>query len=343
MNDFEAILILVLLLLGNAFFVGAEFAMVSARRDQLEPKAEQGSWAARVALRGVENVSTSLAASQLGITACSLLIGSVGEPAIAHMIEGPIEKLGVPHALLHPIALVIALLIVTFLHMVIGEMVPKNMAIARPAASALLLGPVLRMFVFVLRPVIWVMNEVANLFVKHVFRAEPREEVASAFTSDELAGFVEESGREGLLDEDEMALLSGALTFEKLTAKDVAISLDDLVTVTSNATIEDVHEAAARTGFSRFPVENEGTLVGYVHVKDLLRYSPDVAVPSRFVRELADVPADLKLAEVMKYMQERHAHMALITSGDGPSGLVALEDVLEELVGEVRDATSPEI
>lgn len=341
MNDFEAIIILVLLLAGNAFFVAAEFAMVSARREQLEPRAETGSWPARMALRGVENVSISLAATQLGITACSLLIGAVGEPAIAHLIDGPLTRVGIPSGLVHPIALIIALVIVTFLHMVLGEMVPKNIAIAKPAASALLLGPVLHVVVILTRPVIWLMNETANLVVRHVFRAEPRDEVASAFTSDELVGFVEESGREGLLDEDEMALLSGALSFESLNAGDVAIPLGDLVTVPNDALTGDVHDASADTGYSRFPVRKGEDLIGYIHVKDLLRYSPDVPMPKRFIRELADVPADMKLADVMSYMQSKHAHMALVTAGGEATGLVALEDVLEELVGEVRDATTP--
>ncbi|MFF0990840.1 hemolysin family protein [Kocuria nitroreducens] len=347
MSEGLAILFLVLLLGGNAFFVAAEFAMVSARRDQIEPRAAAGSGAAKIALKGIEDVSTSLAATQLGITACSLLIGAVGEPAIAHLIEGPMADAGVPEGLVHPVALVIALLVVTFFHMVIGEMVPKNMAIAKPAASALLLGPVLRVFVLVFRPFIWLMNQSANLVVRHAFKAEPRDEVASAFTSDEVAGFVAESGREGLLDEDEITLLTGALNFEHLTAEDVAIPAEQLHTVPRSATVAELERICARTGFSRFPVqEDDGKLVGYVHTKDLLatpaehRHAP---IPQEAVRRLATVPADAKLRRVMRSMQQRNAHLALVegrgtTAGD--VSVVALEDVLEELVGEVRDATS---
>ena len=150
MTTSTAIIVLVLLLAGNAFFVASEFAVVSARRDQLEPLASEGSKSAKYALKGIENVSTSLAATQLGITACSLLIGAVGEPAIAHLLEVPMHWLGVPDVLLHPIALVIALLIVTFLHMILGEMVPKNIAIAVPSRVAQVLVPVLHGFVVVL-------------------------------------------------------------------------------------------------------------------------------------------------------------------------------------------------
>lgn len=139
-----------------------------------------------------------------------------------------------------------------------------------------------------------------------------------------------------------MALLSGALTFEKLTAADVVISLDHLVTIEDGSLIGDVQELAAQTGFSRFPITKDGTLTGYVHVKDLLRYSPDLPIPSRYVHELGEVEADQLLADVMRDMQATHSHMALMVQDGAHTGLVALEDVLEELVGEVRDATTPD-
>lgn len=347
MSTGVAILVLVLLLLGNAFFVAAEFAMVSARRDQIEPRAAAGSRTARIALKGIEDVSTSLAATQLGITACSLVIGAVGEPAIAHLIEGPMLAWGLPTELAHPVALVISLLIITFLHMVLGEMVPKNMAIARPAASALLLGPVLRIFVLVFRPFIWLMNATANAIVRHVFRAEPRAEVASAFTSDEVAGFVTESGQEGLLDDAQIDLLTGALGFEHLTTADVAIPAAELRTVPKSASVAEVEQLCAETGFSRFPVQDEdGTLVSYLHVKDLLAIPGEhrnEPVPARLFHELITVPTDAKLQQVMRTMQQHNAHLALVQSTGtkaGEASVVAFEDVLEELVGEVRDATS---
>ena len=350
MDGFGAILILILLLLGNAYFVGAEFAMVSARRDQLEPRAADGSRGARMALKGIEDVSTSLAATQLGITACSLLIGSVGEPAIAAMIEPVFDAVGVPEFLIHPIALVIALVIVTFLHMVIGEMVPKNISIAQPAAAALLLGPVLRVFVIVLRPFIWLMNATANLVVRHVLRAVPKDEVSSTFTSVEVAGFVEESGREGLLDPDEIGLLTGALEFERLTASDVAIPFDQIRTVSVDATPAQIEQLCVETGYSRFPVVgSDGSLEGYIHTKDILAVpaqARDEVFDASIVHSLGRVPEDAKLQAVMRRMQATQAHLALVeSSGDGGPGhraIVALEDVLEELVGEVRDATTPE-
>ncbi|MGD7002283.1 hemolysin family protein [Corynebacterium halotolerans] len=341
-----ALFLLIVLLAGNAFFVAAEFAMVTARRDQIEPRAAAGSGAAKWALKGIEDVTTALAATQLGITACSLLIGAVGEPAIAHLIEVPLISMGVPEGLIHPIALVIALLIVTYFHMVLGEMVPKNISIAKPAESAMLLGPVLHVFVVVFRPLIWFMNHLANLVVRHLFRATPRDEVASTFTSEEVAGFVAESGREGLLDEDEIHLLQGALGFESLTATDVAIPAREVRTVPADATVAEVEAICADTGFSRFPVQQpDGALSGYVHVKDLLELASrerTAKIPAAEVHELIRVPADAKLRPVVSLMQRHNAHLALI-EGEGNQvnqvAVIALEDVLEELVGEVTDAT----
>lgn len=339
MNDVTALLVLAALLLGNGFFVAAEFAMVTARRDHLEPHAAEGSARARWSLRGMENVSVSLAATQLGITACSLLIGAVGEPAIAHLIERPLGAAGVPAGFVHPIALVIALLVVTFLHMVLGEMVPKNMAIARPAAAALLLGPVLRVFVLVFRPAIWLMNEVANLVVRYVCRVEPRAEVETTFTVDQMRGMVAAAGDEGLLDEDETSLLTGALAFDDITAADVSRPLDAVETMRTGCTTGEVHERCVRTGHSRFPVRGDGGFVGYVHVKDTLADDPDGPLRDDRIRVIGEVPAATPLDDVLAAMQDARAHLAVVAGAEGPEGVVALEDVLARLVGEVRGAT----
>ena len=347
MNDVTALLVLVALLLGNGFFVAAEFAMVSARRDHLEPYAADGSHLARWSLRGLENVSASLAATQLGVTACSLLIGAVGEPAIAHLVEAPMHALHAPEGLIHPVALVLSLLVVTFLHMVLGEMVPKNMAIARPAGAALVLGPVLRVFVIVLRPVIWLMNATANWVVRHICRAEPRDEVASTFTVDQMRGLVESSGEEGLLDEDEQSLLAGALSFDDVTAADVATPIAEATCVGSTITVGELHELCASSGFSRFPVrmgavDGDGALTGYVHVKDTLADDPDAELRPERIRRLGALSPTDELDDVLARMQKARAHLALVDRADGdgePDGLVSMEDVLERLVGDIRAAT----
>ncbi len=345
MNVLLAVFLTVVLLLANAFFVGAEFALISARRSAVEPLAQAGSARAQTTLRAMEEVSLMLAGTQLGITICTLGLGSLGEPAVAHLLEGPLESAGMPEVLLHPIALAVAMTTVVFLHVVIGEMVPKNIALAGPDRSALLLVPPLVGVVRYLRPAIAGLNATANLSLR-IVRVVPKDEVASAFTRDEVAGFVEESRREGLLDADQHGLLSGALHFDERSARSVLLPLDSLETVPVEVTPRGVEAVAARTGFSRFPVRAaSGELTGYLHLKDVLETNPQkrsAPVPAKWVRPLARVGADDRLAAVLATMQRSGAHLARVTDREGRIlGVVALEDVLEELVGEIRDDDQP--
>jgi CBS domain containing-hemolysin-like protein len=343
MSNLTALWIALLLLAGNAFFVGAEFALISARRTQIEPRAQAGSRAARITLRGMENVSLMMAGAQLGITMCSLGLGAIGEPAVAHLIEPVFEAAGLPDSLVHPIALVIALAIVVTLHMVLGEMVPKNVAIAGPERSALALGPPLYVIVTVLKPVIWLLNATANNLLRLV-RVTPQNEITSAFTADEVAAFIAQSRREGLLDEDEHGLLTGAMAFTDAQVSSVVLGIDDLVTVPEQVTPAQLDDICARTGFSRFPVvDDAGDLVGYVHLKDVLNTPEDIRdqpVHPKWLRSLVDVGHDQSLRDALRVMQSHGAHMArVVDTRDGRVvGVAALEDVLEELVGDVMDA-----
>ncbi|NHC12853.1 hemolysin family protein [Motilibacter deserti] len=336
-----AIAIAVALLLGNAFFVGAEFALVGARRSAIEPRAEAGSRAARTTLRAMEEISLMLAGAQLGVTVCSLGLGSLGEPAVAHYIEVPLEHVHVPESLLHPIAFVIALSIVAFLHIVLGEMVPKNLALVGPDRAALLLGPALMLVVRALHPVIVALNALANGTLRAV-RIQPKNEVTSAFTRDEVAGLVEESRREGLLEEDEERLIKGALSFEERGARSVLLPTAALTVIDAGATPAQVEELSARTGYSRFPVrDGAGGFSGYVHVKDVLEVEPArraAALRPEAVRPLPAVRETDPLRQVLTAMQRSGSHLARVHGADGGLvGVVALEDVIEELVGEIRD------
>lgn len=336
-----AIVVAVALLAGNAFFVGAEFALISARRSQIEPLAEAGSRRAGVTLRAMENVSLMMACAQLGITACSLGLGAVGEPAVARVIEGPLGAAGVSDAWLHPIAFAIALAIVVYLHMVLGEMVPKNIAIAGPERAAMALGPPLAAVARLLQPLIVALNGAGNLVLRTI-GVQPRDEVTSAFTADEVASLMAESRREGLLDDEQMQLLTGALTFAERTVESVLIPRHRLRVLDPAATAADVQAATAATGYSRFPVAAGTDFRGYVHVKDALGEEAgdlDAALPPEAVRPLATVAAGDSLRTALAAMQARGAHMAVVIDAEGLTrGVVALEDVLEELVGEVADA-----
>ena len=340
MSPTTAIAISVFLLAANAFFVGAEFALISARRTEIEPRAEAGSRSARTALRAMENVSLMMAGAQLGITVCSLGLGYLGEPAIAHALEGPFETIGVPEALVHPVAFAIALALIGFLHVVLGEMVPKNIALAGPDRAVLALAPPLTLVVRVLRPAIAALNWIANRTLLAV-GVEPRDEVTSAFTRDEVAGLVGESRREGLLDPREERLLIGALEFEERDARSVLLALADVETVATDVTPAQVEAIAARTGYSRFPVAEAGTLVGYLHLKDALEIEDrhrNRPIARSWVRPLASVDAGDRLRTVLATMQRSNAHLARVQDGNGEIlGVAALEDVLEELVGEIRD------
>lgn len=341
MSSPVAIVVTVVLLLGNAFFVGAEFAVMSVRRSQVEPLAESGSRPARRVLWALEHVSLMLACAQLGVTVCSVGLGVVAEPAIAGLLQTPMLALGLPMAVVHAIALVVALAIVVYLHVVIGEMVPKNLAVAGPTRAALWFGPPLVWLSRMLSPVIRTLNWIANA----VLRAggiEPKDEVTSTFTAEEVAAIVERSRAEGVL-QDELGLLTGAIEFSEATAEAVMLSGDALTSLPMGCTPADVEQAVARTGFSRFPVVEEAMIVGYLHLKDVLYAQTDkqrnAPVAPWRVRPLAVAGIDDDIEAVLGAMQRTGAHVAGVKGRDGDfAGVVFLEDILEELVGEVRDS-----
>jgi CBS domain containing-hemolysin-like protein len=348
MGDLGGVLLAVVLLAANAFFVGAEFALISARRSQIEPRAQAGSRMARITLSAMERVSEMMAGAQLGITICSLGLGAVGEPALAHLIEPLFHELGVPEEWLHPVAFVIAMTIVVFLHVVLGEMVPKNIAIAGPDRAALILGPPMLGIVTVLRPIIAGINAIANGILR-LLRVEPKDEVGSTYTREEVAALVEESHGEGLLAADEYDRLSFALGFTEKTVGEVMMRPDTLATVVRGSTGADVEALCAATGFSRFPVVSagaEGELLGYLHIKDVLEpveERRERPVADRWIRPFATVTRDALLHDVLEVLQRRGAHMARVVDLDGTTlGVTALEDVIEELVGEIRDAAHSE-
>ena len=266
MSDTAALLLALALLAANAFFVGAEFALISARRTQIEPRAAAGSRMARTTLKAMENVSLVMAGAQLGITVASLGLGAIGEPAVAHLIEPLFQAAGIPEGLLHPVAFVVAMSVVVYFHVVLGEMVPKNIAIAGPERSALVLGPPMMVIVTVLKPVVVLLNAISN-GVLRLMRVEPKDEVTSAFTRQEVAALVDESRGEGLLPEDEYDRLAGALGFTERTVTSVLMSSEGLTTIPRGATVAEVEKVCAATGFSRFPVAtDEGDLMGYLHI-----------------------------------------------------------------------------
>jgi CBS domain containing-hemolysin-like protein len=337
-----SILLALLLLLGNAFFVAAEFALVSARRTQIEPRADSGSRFARTTLRAMENMSLVIGVNQLGITVCSLVLGAVAEPTAVKLLEPVLHAAHAPESLRHPVAFAVGLAVVVYLHVVLGEMIPKNIALAGPDRAALVLGTPIWAIVSVTRPVIVGVNALASAVLR-LMGVGLMDEVSSTYTREEVAALVEESRGEGLLGESEYDRLSGALGFTEKTVSTVLMPPSTLQTVRRGSTGADVEALCAATGYSRFPVvEADGELIGYLHIKDVLetdearRTRP---VEDKWIRPFAPVRSDDLLHDTLEQLQRRGAHMARVVDADGRTlGVATLEDVIEELVGEIRDS-----
>jgi CBS domain containing-hemolysin-like protein len=341
MSTTAALALTVVLLAGNAFFVGAEFALVSARRTKVEPRARAGSRMAKTTLGAMEDLTSIIAAAQFGITVCSLGLGAVAEPAFAALLEPVFEDLSISDSWLHPVSFTIGMSVVVYLHVVLGEMVPKNLALAGPERAAVLFGPPMVGLVAFLKPVVFALNAAADAGVR-LLRIEPRSEVSSTFTHEEVEALVDESHAEGLLEESEYERLSGALDFTSRTVTDVLLPRDSLQTVTRTARTTEVEAICAETGFSRFPVVDDGALIGYLHIKDVLEPDPhgraQVIEPS-WIRPFADVHETDTLVQTLQTLQSQGAHMARVVDDAGEVlGVATLEDVIEELVGEIRDA-----
>ena len=345
MSDWAGLAWLVVLLAVNAFFVASEFAVISAKRSQIEPLAEQGKRSARVALGAMEHATLMLSTTQLGITVASLLILQVSEPAIHHLLEIPLGAIGLGEEVVGIIGFVLALLIVTFLHVVFGEMVPKNLAFSVPDRAVLLLAQPLVFVERVFRPLIFALNGVTNALVRLV-GVEPKDEATSAYTIDEVETIVATSRREGTLH-DASPTLTAAFEFTEKRVMDVSVPLAEIVALPPGATPADLERAVSQSGFSRYVVvDGAGEPTGYLHLKDVLDLDDDevdVPVPGKFVRRLTSVPAGMELEDALASMRRGGQHLARVVDEDGSArGVLFLEDVIEELVGEVQDATRRE-
>ncbi|WP_426764971.1 hemolysin family protein [Pseudarthrobacter sp. 1G09] len=335
---------LAVLLVVNGFFVGAEFAVISARRSQIEPKAEAGSKAAKTTLWAMEHATLMLATSQLGITVCSLIILNVSEPAIHHLLEIPLGLTSLSYEAISIIAFIVALLLVTFLHVVLGEMVPKNISFSVPTRAALILAPPLVVVARIFKPVIWTLNGIANGILR-LFKVEPKDEATSAYTLDEVASIVEQSTRDGML-KDTTGALTNAFEFTAKTVADVQVPLADIVLLPETSTPADIQQAVARHGYSRYILtDSNAEPAGYLHLKDVMDLtSPEKfarPVPAKRIRRLASAFAGSELEDALAAMRRTGAHVARVFDAEGATtGMLFLEDIIEELVGEVQDATS---
>jgi CBS domain containing-hemolysin-like protein len=343
-----ALVVSVLLLAANAAFVALEFALVASRRSALEPLAEDGDRRATAAIEAMTQLNLQLAGAQLGITMASLLLGYVTEPIAVELLEGLLDPLELSDGVRHGIALALGLGVIVFLHMVLGEMVPKNIALSTPEPTLLRLSRSNRRYLTVFRPAIRVLNGMAVVLVR-LLGIEPRDELQESRTPVELAALVAESHGEGLIEDFARDLLTGVLDFGDRAVSSVMTPRDEIVWLRRGADVAEAERLLVEHGHSRLPVAGGAGpdhRLGFVHAKDLLAL-PDEAlggpVPARLVRPALVVPDDAGLERVLRSMRTQGTHLALVRGEAGDTlGLVTLEDLLEELVGDIVDESDPE-
>ncbi|WP_217225780.1 hemolysin family protein [Streptomyces anulatus] len=330
-----------LLILANGFFVAAEFGLVTVEKPDAERAAAEGDRRARTVVEALRELSFQLSGTQLGITITSLVVGMLAEPALAQLLAGPLTATGLPEGAVSGVAVVVGMLLASAVQMVVGELVPKNWAVSRPLQVArFVAGPQAR-FAALLRPVITLLNALANRLVR-LLGVEPTDELASARTPGELVSLARHSAEAGALEQDTADLFVRTLSLAGLTAQHVMTPRVKVSALHSSATAEDVLNLTRATGLSRFPVYRDriDEVIGMVHLKDALAVpAPErlrtpagrIAVPPLLV------PGTLPVEALLRRLRHEQPIAVVVDEYGGTAGVVTLEDIIEELVGEVRD------
>ncbi|MEQ6024735.1 hemolysin family protein [Streptomyces salinarius] len=345
MTEVLLLLVAILLSLACGAFVAAEFSLTTVERGELERAAARGERGATSALKGVRNLTFQLSGAQLGITVTNLVVGMLAEPSVAALISGPLEDLGMSRSAASSLALVLGTALSTVFLMIVGELVPKNWAISSPLAVAKRVGGPQRWFSTAFRPFITHLNNTANRVVRR-FGVEPAEELASARGPQELAALARHSAKEGALEPDTAELFVRTLNLADLTAQQVMTPRVQVVALEARATCQDVANATRATGLSRFPVYREtlDAVVGTAHVKDVLAVPaerrPGMPVAD-LMREPLLVPESLTVDRLLDRLSGRRTMAVVIDEYGGTAGVATLEDIVEEVVGQVRDEHDP--
>ncbi|MFB7510434.1 hemolysin family protein [Streptomyces broussonetiae] len=345
MTEVLLLLVAILLSLACGAFVAAEFSLTTVERGELERAAERGERGAPGALRAVRNLTFQLSGAQLGITVTNLVVGMLAEPSIARLLAGPFRAMGLSGGTATSVALVLGTALSTVFLMVVGELVPKNWAISSPLAVAKRVGSAQRWFSAAFRPFITHLNNTANRVVRRL-GVEPAEELASARGPQELAALARHSAKQGALEADTAELFVRTLNLADLTAENVMTPRVQVVALDTHATCEDVANATRATGLSRFPVHRGGldSVVGVAHIKDVLAV-PAADRPrrpvSQVMREPLLVPGSLTVDRLLDRLGGRRTMAVVIDEYGGTAGVATLEDIVEEVVGEVRDEHDP--
>jgi CBS domain containing-hemolysin-like protein len=332
----------VVLTIGTGFFVASEFSLVNLDRSELEARRDRGERGLGLTIGALRRTSTHLSSAQLGITLTTLLTGFTLEPAVSSLLRGPLSRLGWPDAVVAATASAVAIVLATLLSMIVGELVPKNFALALPLRIAKLVIPFQVAFTWVFRPAVALLNNSANGILR-LAGIEPKEELSSARTAEELRSLVRRSAKAGSLDVDTATLLSRTLAFGGHVASDVMTPRPRVASVDRSDSAALVVALARRTGFSRFPVIDESIddVVGLVHIKNAVavpRDRRDDVPVSALGSEALRVPETMKLDVLLGELRGRGYQMAVVLDEyGGTAGVVTLEDLVEELVGEVSD------
>ncbi|MHA6668887.1 hemolysin family protein [Homoserinimonas sp. A447] len=331
-----------ILTIGTGLFVASEFALVNLDRHDLEARQARGETRLAMTIAALKITSTHLSSAQLGITLTTLLTGYTLEPAFSSMLRGPLSGLGLQAGAVSVVASIIAIVIATLLSMIIGELVPKNFALALPLGTAKLVIPFQVAFTWVFRPAVVLLNDTANVILRSI-GIEPKEELSSARTAEELTSLLSRSAKEGTLERDTATLLARTLIFSDHTASDVMTPRPRVASVDRSDSAQVVIDLAKRTGLSRFPVIDDSIdeVVGLVHVKQAVAVPREkrAEVPASALQtDALRVPETMKLDTLLAELRQRGYQMSIVVDEyGGTAGVATLEDLVEELVGEVSD------
>jgi CBS domain containing-hemolysin-like protein len=329
----------------NGLFVAAEFAFVKIRATQVDRLVQQGRATARLVKDATRRLDAYLSVCQLGITISSLGLGWIGEPAFAHILEPLLEPLGVPEGSVHVIAFSAAFGTITFLHVVFGELAPKSVAIARAEETALFIAPFMKLFYYLFLPGIYLFNGTANAVVR-LFGVPPPAESEETHSEEELRIIIEQSALRGVLDTDEKDMLEAVFELEEIRAREVMVPRPDVVAIPANVPLGDLFSVTAQGGHTRYPVHEDDSLdriVGAVHLRDVMSTVAaeglEAPITARdLARDVLVVPENRRIDEILKDLQKQEIQMAIVIDEWGSfEGLITIEDIIEELVGEIRD------
>ena len=336
------LLIVLILVFLNGFFVAAEFSLVKVRQSRLTQLAREGNRRANYALKVNKRLDTYLSATQLGITLASLGLGWVGEPAVSELLIEPLmHKMGATDpTLISTVSVAVGFAIITFLHIVMGELAPKSLAIQKSEATSLWLSWPLLMFYRIFLPVIWLLNTAANGALR-LIGIEPASESEAAHSEEEIRILMDQSAKSGVIDQDEMKLMDNIFDFSDMLAREVMLPRTDMDCLYTNLSWEENMNIVANTKHSRYPVavEDKDQIIGFVHITDLLL--PDPEKPLRLeemVRPILNVPESMEISQVLRLMQKKHSQVTLVVDEyGGTAGLLTAEEILEEIVGDLHD------